>query len=211
MNNNQHVSSLPKLANDTIIIYFSISELNRILLHGVDAILTEIFTINPDPLTNFLLVVGDIDKHYSPSKLIQLLSLIYGLAAKIHFRIFNTPLFYFSIIFYPYCGYNPFELGSIKSSIIFSVSSFKSFFSNIIKTCSFLLVFKHESILSNDTPQAYGSTCGNLKFTHYYENVVLGGTFDHLHVGHKLLLSQAGLISTKSVLCGVSGNIVNFS
>ena len=37
-----------------------------------------------------------------------------------------------------------------------------------------------------------------------YESVALGGTFDHLHSGHKLMLSLAALISSNRVLCGVT-------
>lgn len=37
-----------------------------------------------------------------------------------------------------------------------------------------------------------------------YENVVLGGTFDRLHVGHKILLTQAVLRATKRVVVGVT-------
>jgi len=39
-----------------------------------------------------------------------------------------------------------------------------------------------------------------------YENVVLGGTFDHLHAGHKILLSMTAWIASKRVVCGVTGN-----
>lgn len=34
--------------------------------------------------------------------------------------------------------------------------------------------------------------------------IALGGTFDHLHNGHKLLLSQAMLCSNSRILCGVT-------
>ena len=36
-----------------------------------------------------------------------------------------------------------------------------------------------------------------------YDHVALGGTFDHLHVGHKILLSCATWICSKKLTCGV--------
>lgn len=37
-----------------------------------------------------------------------------------------------------------------------------------------------------------------------YENVVLGGTFDRIHAGHKLLLAMSALCAQKRLLIGVS-------
>lgn len=37
-----------------------------------------------------------------------------------------------------------------------------------------------------------------------YEYVAVGGTFDRLHNGHKILLSQAALRATKHVTVGVT-------
>ena len=33
----------------------------------------------------------------------------------------------------------------------------------------------------------------------------LGGTFDHLHAGHRLLLTMAALVASRRVVCGVTG------
>ncbi|TIC00326.1 Nucleotidylyl transferase [Wallemia mellicola] len=38
-----------------------------------------------------------------------------------------------------------------------------------------------------------------------YDTIALGGTFDHLHAGHKVLLSLAAYISRKKVVIGVTG------
>ena len=38
----------------------------------------------------------------------------------------------------------------------------------------------------------------------YKKGVALGGTFDHLHNGHKLLLTQALLCSDQKIVCGVT-------
>lgn len=38
-----------------------------------------------------------------------------------------------------------------------------------------------------------------------YPVVVLGGTFDHLHIGHKILLSMAAWITQEKIIVGVTG------
>jgi len=38
-----------------------------------------------------------------------------------------------------------------------------------------------------------------------YEVVAMGGTFDHLHAGHKILLSMACSIASRKLIVGVSG------
>lgn len=37
-----------------------------------------------------------------------------------------------------------------------------------------------------------------------FEDVILGGTFDHLHIGHKILLTEAVLRTTKRLVVGVT-------
>ena len=40
-----------------------------------------------------------------------------------------------------------------------------------------------------------------------YDHVVVGGTFDHLHLGHKLLLSVTALSARVRIVCGISGTL----
>ncbi|KAI6203281.1 hypothetical protein M3Y94_00538000 [Aphelenchoides besseyi] len=42
-----------------------------------------------------------------------------------------------------------------------------------------------------------------------YDYVVLGGTFDNIHCGHKLLLSTAILLANKYIVCGVTDKEMN--
>lgn len=39
----------------------------------------------------------------------------------------------------------------------------------------------------------------------FYPVVALGGTFDHLHAGHKILLSMAAWIASEKLIIGVTG------
>lgn len=42
-----------------------------------------------------------------------------------------------------------------------------------------------------------------------YRNVVLGGTFDRLHIGHKILLSTAAIRATERLVVGVTDGAMN--
>jgi pantetheine-phosphate adenylyltransferase len=38
-----------------------------------------------------------------------------------------------------------------------------------------------------------------------YPVVAMGGTFDHLHLGHKILLSMAALLASEKLIVGMTG------
>jgi len=59
-----------------------------------------------------------------------------------------------------------------------------------------------DSGIDPDSPTAPGSD------PPIYPVVALGGTFDHLHAGHKILLSMAAWIADEKVIIGVTGSVV---
>ncbi|KAJ2371107.1 hypothetical protein IW150_004747 [Coemansia sp. RSA 2607] len=54
-------------------------------------------------------------------------------------------------------------------------------------------------------PQQQSSSRTQLPWTSY-PHVAVGGTFDHLHVGHKILLTATALAATRRVVCGISAD-----
>lgn len=44
-----------------------------------------------------------------------------------------------------------------------------------------------------------------------YPVVALGGTFDHLHAGHKVLLSMAVYVANRKIICGLAGEFLHIS
>lgn len=62
-------------------------------------------------------------------------------------------------------------------------------------------LFEKEAKIRREIPKEFE----NIQIPSNHEFVVLGGTFDHFHAGHKILLSMACWLSTKSVCCGISG------
>lgn len=60
---------------------------------------------------------------------------------------------------------------------------------------------EHSNVMASDLDDH-----GTNENAETYDNVVLGGTFDRLHVGHKILLTEAVLRARKRVVVGVTDN-----
>ncbi|KAJ2785587.1 hypothetical protein GGI15_001860 [Coemansia interrupta] len=54
-------------------------------------------------------------------------------------------------------------------------------------------------------PQQRSSSRSELPWISY-PHVAVGGTFDHLHVGHKILLTATALAATRRIVCGISAD-----
>ena len=90
----------------------------------------------------------------------------------------------------------------------------KSCLLNATHKCQIVTVTDNEDSSSDNmfhyppkTPESFNSDRmlpGPGKESNIYENVVLGGTFDRLHAGHKILLSEAVLRCTRKLTVGVA-------
>ncbi|XP_058834255.1 bifunctional coenzyme A synthase [Topomyia yanbarensis] len=115
---------------------------------------------------------------------------------------------------------SPLELGA-GVDLRFIVSSLKTndfrsinrkidflFFDYPIATCgnsSDLPPLYNESQIIELTGKPFSIDVSGLSEpTQTYKNVVLGGTFDRLHVGHKVLLTQAVLLAEERLIVGVT-------
>lgn len=170
--------------------------------------------------TNLTLVISgvnldDSDKEIH-SSMISILSFLYGLCARIRYRLANSPILNFSIILYPFCGYDPMLFPDIKNIFLINNEQFNEEMKHIShkRALERLDSVPFHNLKYSSTTKNPLCDCITSKLisdslvpgkTNTYDYVVLGGTFDHLHVGHKLLLSQAALIARKGILCGISG------
>lgn len=91
--------------------------------------------------------------------------------------------------------------------------SFKKFY-NLISDAAVLAEKISEDVTAESLMQKFAESHPHLKVPssnvtqfidqEFYNDVVLGGTFDRIHVGHKILLSEAVLRAKKRVVVGVT-------
>lgn len=106
----------------------------------------------------------------------RFLSFLYGEATKQALN-YGNPVLAVEVIFQDWCGYD-------TSTLPFDV---------MIEYDDQFERLNDESL---DVVEKYGEQS--------YENVVLGGTFDRLHSGHKILLTMAAFICSTRLVVGVS-------
>jgi pantetheine-phosphate adenylyltransferase len=56
----------------------------------------------------------------------------------------------------------------------------------------------------DDTPKSESTNSSDAR---QFEQVAVGGTFDHMHSGHKILLTMTALLASKKLYCGITGSI----
>lgn len=93
----------------------------------------------------------------------------------------------------------PFQRKSVDILLHEGDSSSQSLVREISERFSHCPVVELEQGVIEDRPDLWEEKHGEM-----YNNVVLGGTFDRLHVGHKILLSAAIIRATERLVVGVT-------
>ncbi|KAG0257976.1 hypothetical protein DFQ27_004871 [Actinomortierella ambigua] len=129
----------------------------------------------------------------------------------------HRPLTELDIVFYDWCGYDigvgsddivPFDILLGTSNVVASLKKINDQRTqkghqplpvvNLQWTPETAQVDTHIVDAIDSAVAHYSVTEGQ------YRNVALGGTFDHLHAGHKILLSMTAWIASERVVCGVT-------
>lgn len=118
-----------------------------------------------------------------------------------------------TVVYAPICGYSPIDF--VRENEDFAFAPAASYFhmlcheSKQSDSSNFSLVSGYESsddLLSFMHEKYFREPLEHnaLKGCFSHDFVVLGGTFDHLHSGHKILLSAAALLSRGTVMVGIA-------
>lgn len=172
-------------------------------------------------LDSFLIVIDTStpQSFFKSDDLIKLIAILYTISIRIYHRRHRSLLYDINIVVYPFCGYNP-VLSPKLDMIIKYDDTIDLDEINVERTRNGLdpltsIIYVPESISTRRTRSAtedlrarfskldHTIIRGTVNRSGKYNRVAVGGTFDYLHVGHKLLLSQAFLISNGIVECGV--------
>lgn len=127
----------------------------------------------------------------------------------------HKPLLPCTVVFSQWCGYNPYLMDDVaavhstpENPLIAEAHAARSHTG--LQPLNTVLVSpaldEHHFVVPVDKlrSQEKGHEGVNVGA---FENVCLGGTFDHLHAGHRILLTMAVLAATKRVVCGVTGEL----
>lgn len=110
-----------------------------------------------------------------------------------------------TIIFDDWCGYTLAQ-EDFQWSAIGSVSEDRPLLTNFadLHKSTYPTHDTPQMILTGETTSRPDSAVEYNPNLSKYENVALGGTFDHLHAGHKILLTMAAWLAQKRLLIGIT-------
>ncbi|CAB4390182.1 unnamed protein product [Rhizophagus irregularis] len=144
----------------------------------------------------------------------NLLSTLYVSGTKTAFET-DKPFFNIDVIFENWCGYQVELSNDRQFDVLFGTINEKErlqLFNETRKKFSlselpiYILELKMQP--PSIEPIASNETSLPLSNPKTFDHVAVGGTFDHLHAGHKILLTMTAWITGKRLICGVTDDIM---
>jgi pantetheine-phosphate adenylyltransferase len=167
-----------------------------------------------------IIVLENIDRVddqsvFDSRTIIDFIRHFYTICIRKYYQIHQSLIYNVNVILHPFCGYDPIlspDVNTIicyRDDIVLDQINLRRSQMNLSPLS--IQIYKSETIRSQ-IPIVHSSF--NIKLSNrtfrLYRRVVLGGTFDHLHIGHKLLISQAILASNNTIVCGIcDGELLN--
>ncbi|CAG8539608.1 7573_t:CDS:2 [Paraglomus brasilianum] len=190
-------------SHSSALLYFSLTSLASITYQHLCLIKTAIQQTT-DSLT-LVIDILDIDEYRNTwTPIHDLLSTLYVEAAKYCNEIDKT-LFDLNIVFGGWCGY---DVGIDDTyEVLFGHMEDQNYLLNINmrRKQSFLPEIPIHLIACSPVHTQVINIDQRSVATKTYNVVAVGGTFDHLHSGHKILLTMSVWITKKKLICGVTG------
>ncbi|CEP13404.1 hypothetical protein [Parasitella parasitica] len=132
-----------------------------------------------------------------------LLGAIYVIQLNTSYRL-DRPLFNCNVVFADVCGYSVY-LEPYIQTVCVSSENINDVQSSQWET--YLLTNDSQTELEDDTdhmkPLVFQRNTGPIEPL-IFNRVAVGGTFDHLHAGHKILLTMTALLAKQSMVVGVT-------
>lgn len=157
---------------------------------------------------NFTKAFEENKRSSSVGLLESALKLCYSVSSQFIFKKYGSPVFPFvNVLIYPMCrlelsAYNQIYTISEDATRILGHTAEAVIVKRSSDTSDNVSRFLDSMSLSEQLYSVQADVGSNFKDS--YDVVVLGGTFDHLHAGHKILLTISGWLASRQVTVGVS-------
>ncbi|KAI7861566.1 hypothetical protein BDF14DRAFT_1887035 [Spinellus fusiger] len=117
----------------------------------------------------------------------------------------NKPLFDCNVVVEDYCGYSI----ALETYLTEAMASYQNkhvleAWNEQRRASGKIALINHYIEVAESQPHAPSTLLHSPNQGHHFHRVALGGTFDHLHAGHKILLTMAALMTESSLVVGVT-------
>ncbi|KND02808.1 uncharacterized protein SPPG_01889 [Spizellomyces punctatus DAOM BR117] len=187
-------------------------------LNLITASITQLCIPKPTSPPQLTIILSSPDLTSTTHTPVQKWGEIQSLLCKLYTAASNTayglhvPLVNVDIIFEGWCGYDPWLaedvdgfVGYPEDQVLLATVNVRRGKDNLQHL--HLIEIPEPDIadidepISNPSPPLSSTTAGDRPAA--YDHVALGGTFDHLHSGHKILLTAAAWLTRTRLVCGV--------